>query len=351
LPGYLLRRRVGKEEALMDDNQDFDFHSHLNSGSGEPVVRQEELDTLVTALQSVSQSLRSRQRDKPVTVSLFDFRDTIQLSTDQLRMLETEAQSFCRVLRRTLVPYLNTEIDLQLLSIGVASFDQLVRAFPSVPVIGVFRLSGRCSLALWEITPTLAFAVVELMLGATEPVAHPTHEVTSIESAVLSRFLGELLSTWTLTSPLFQDLSPQVEYVTSSVAKIDMREVEQNMVHMVFKAQVGKINGVMNVGLPVSFLRGILRNGGHGETPALATTTHCDLPASVRKVMVDVSVRLPSTRVPMALLHALRPGDVLPLGVRSDSNFVIAVSNRPKFVAEPGLSQGHLAARIVGLVD
>ncbi len=320
-------------------------------GRSRPLVSEEELNTLLTALRSVSRTSRARRKGGPLTVSLFDFRHTVQLSADQLRALETEARGFCRVLRRTLVPYLNIETDLDLLSVSVASFDQFVRSFASAPVIGVFRLAPHSALALWEVAPTIAFAVVDLMLGASEPAVHQPREITPIESAVLSRFFGELLSTWVLASSAFAGLSPSVQYVTSSASKIDMHQVEQNMVHLVIKGRVGDIEGAMNLGFPIGFLRNVLRDDGESVTVRGQPADPAVLAPVVRRVLVDVSVQLPAVRIPLSSLRCLRPGDLLPLGLRSDSHLVLAVNDRPKFVGEAGRSGTRMAVRITGPVD
>lgn len=325
----------------------------FRSERSKPIIPQEEIDRLVSALQSVAQSARPPVADRPLTVSLFDFRETVQLSPEHLHVLEGECQNFCRVLRRTLGPYLNAEVDVQLLSMGVATFDQFAKSLAPTPVIGVFRLSRHSPLALWEITPPLAFAIVQLMLGATELSPAPAREITVLESAILGQFFEELLSTWALTWAALEKSPPQLEFVTASFAKIDMRQVDQNVTHIVLQARVRHVEGAMNIALPISVLRPLLAATMRAEADQLADQDRGGLPLSstVSKVAVPVAVQLPPVLVEFDVLRSLKPGDLLPLGLHKDCGLVIAVNGKPKFRAVPGLTGSFVAARITEVIE
>ncbi len=311
-----------------------------------PVVPQEEIDKLLAALRSVAGRMRRVSAERPLTVSLFDFRDTVQLSPEHLHALQSECQALCRVLRRTLVPYLNTDVDLRLLSVAVASFDQFSRSLAPTPIIGVFRLARRSSLGFWEITPPVAFAIIQYMLGARELSPPPTREITSIEASVLSKFFEELLSTWVLTWPALKTQRPQMEFVTSTFAKIDMRRIEQNVVHVVLQIRVGEVEGAMNIGLPVGPTRALLQNVSRRDEDSTVGVKRSAVSGMVGRVEVEVSVRLPAVMMQFCQLSSLRPGELLPLGLHADAPLVVAVNGAPKFVGEAGISDEHMAVRI-----
>jgi flagellar motor switch protein FliM len=332
----------------MPDDGELQSPTILFQSPRRALISQAELDALFSALHTVA-STRGRP-GQPLAVSLFDFRHTAHLSRDHTRLLADVCRSLCRVLGRTISVYLNTEADFQVLSIAGASFEQLVRSFAPTPVVAVFRFSAHSPLAFWELSPPLAFAVVEYMLGAEEPSPPPNREITPIEAALLRRFYDELLSTWTLTWRQLEGWNLRTQYVTASLARVDTRQVEQNMVQVVFQARVGKVNGSMNLGLPVSPLHILLRPTGPTIKPAVQTTAPWTAGAA-SKIKLEVAVQLPSVRLPLAMLRSLRPGTVLPLGLRTDVPLVVRVNHRPKFEAEGGLMDNHYAARLTNPLD
>ncbi len=313
-----------------------------------PLISQEELDALVSALRSVATS-KKRRPGRHLTVSLFDFRHTVQLSPEELRSIEAECQNLCRVLSRTMVPYLNVATEFSLLSVGVANVDQFIHNFAATPVVCVFRLEEHSSLAMWEITPPLAFAIVEYMLGSSQLSPPPAREMTTIETSIIKRFFKELLSIWKLTWHALEETDADVDFVTTSVAKIDMRQVEANVVHVVFQVRVGDREGTMNLGLPVSVLRSLMREQrGQGEE---AQRRIEDIPPAMENVRVDVAVRLPAAHIPLAELKTVREGEIIPLGVRTDSPFIIYVNDVPKFTGESGMAEGRMAVRITEPIE
>ncbi len=316
-------------------------------GADKPIIEQHELDALVATLEAVKSSPRVRRRaSQGITISLFDFRHTVQLGADQLRRLETEFHNLCRVLNRTLVPYLNTDANVQVLSVGISTFDQFVRNFAPQPVLGIFRFDAHGPVALWEITPPLAFAVVEYMLGAPEPSPPPARELTSIEAALIARFYDEILSTWQLTWPVLEHLPLHVEQVVTSLAKVDMRQVDQHVVHVVIQAQVGSVEGAMNIGLPTGPLRALLRESdrlGQGKGAGAGSKQMQEVAA---RIGVSVAIELPSVEVPLRQLREVRVGSILPLGLPTTSNFIIRINGKEKFIAEGGLMDGQMAVRV-----
>ncbi|MBC7286491.1 MAG: FliM/FliN family flagellar motor switch protein [Armatimonadetes bacterium] len=318
-------------------------------GRQRKLLSQEELDALVSALQAVA-ARGARGPQKRLTVSLFDFRHIVQLSPEELRSLEAECRTLCRILSRTIVPYLNVEADFQLLSVGVATVDQFMHNFAPTPVVCVFRFSGHSPIAMWEITPPLAFAIVERMLGASSHSPPPAREMTVIEMAIMKRFFNELLSIWQLTWRALEKARVQVDFVTSSVAKVDMRQVDNNVVHIVLQARIGDREGTMNIGLPVSAVRALvkqedIRAGDEMEEAMKGVPSH------VKPVGVEIAVRLPPVRMEFGELGRIRVGELVPLGHRADTPLVVHVNGVPKFVGEAGLVDGRMAVRIAEPIE
>jgi len=320
----------------------------LAGNEHKPLLTQEELDALVSALRSVAASKR-RRPGRHLTVSLFDFRHTVQLSPEELRSIEAECRNLCRVLSRTIVPYLNVDTEFNLLSVGVANIDQFIHNFAPTPVVCVFRFTRHSPLAMWEMTPPLAFAVIEHMLGAMKPSAPPAREVTTIEAAIIRRFFNELLSIWKLTWRALEDMDLEVDFITSSMAKVDMRQVEANVIHVVFQVRIGDREGTMNLGLPLSALRSLLRE--EKMQPGQGDVDVQEVPRPMESLRVDVAVRLPSVRIPLAELRSVRPGEIIPLAVRADAPFMIYVNDVPKFIGESGMAEGRMAVRITEAID
>ena len=317
--------------------------------SDEPLISQKELDILSTSMHIAQEQVG---KDEPAEVALYDFRDATKLLPDQIHELRDRCTVLAKVLSRTLSAYLNAPLTVSFEGLDHPTFDQYLRGLPPNPIIAIFTLEPHSPAAVWQIDPAIVLPLLDTMLGASDPSpTPPSHELTPIESALLTRLFDEILHTWTLTWPALAHLNPTTDTLTTTLASLDISSQAQDILHATFRLTLGEITAPANLALPQSSLQRLLRR---------ATDTQSDTPdpssLSLRgpvshhafKSVLTVAAEVARIRLPLRYLSNLKPGDVIPLHTHPAQPLTISIAGTPKLQAQPGQYMAHLAARIIG---
>ncbi len=315
--------------------------------SDEPLITQEELDVLVT---SMAIARADTHPDATATVALYDFRDATQLSPDQTHELANRCTVLSKVLSRTLTAYLNAPLSVAFEGLDYPTFDQYIRGLPSNPILVIFALDPHSAPGVWQIDPGIAVLLINTMLGApalTEDVL--PHDPTPIEAALLTRLFNEILRTWTLTWPALAQLSPTVTAIASTVANLDISADAQDIVHAIYRFQIGDHSASTNLALPQASLQRLLRplerdgvHTSHLRNISLSGPISKHAAAAPIPIVAEVA-RL---RLPLRTISNIAPGQLLPLQQHPAEPLTVTIAGTPTFYARPGHHLSHLAARI-----
>jgi flagellar motor switch protein FliM len=284
--------------------------------------------------------------------ALYDFRDAVQLSPDQMRALSHQAGALAAIVSRTLQAYLDADVSFSLHSMETVACSQYIAALPENVIAGVMAFGGGMPSGIWQVPAPLALVAVDCMLGGRgAAVADDTTEFTPVQAAVLLRFLEDIVSAWTVAWESLAELDPHVErIVTGGAVAAAMGHVESQIVHMQLAVRIAAAQGTMNVALPISVMQRVLREG-QGETLHRRESSHhritsTPLGGHTRRFACEVRVVVPGPPMTLRRLLTLHPGDTVDLQCPADEPFTVMVGGREKFLATPGVSRGMVAARL-----
>ena len=297
---------------------------------------------------------RPLRHPAPRAATLYDFRDAAQLSPDQMRVLTHRAGAFAAIVSRTLQAYLDADVSFNLESLETVTCDEYAAALPDGLIAGVVAFNAGLPPGIWQVSASLALAAVDCMLGGRGAAAvEETAEVTPVQAAVLLRFLGDIVSAWTVAWENLAALEPHIErIVTGGAVAAAMGQVESQVLYMRLAAKIASAEGTMNVALPISVMQRVLREG-QAETrnrrqSSQQRLTETPLGGHTRRCEFDVRVVMPGPPMTLRRLLTLRPGDTVDLQCPTDEPFTVLIAGREKFLAVPGVSRGMIAARLAG---
>ncbi len=317
--------------------------------SDEPLITQEELDALAGSMNIAQAQVGMGE---PAEVALYDFRDATKFSPDQLHELRDRCAVLANVLSRTLSAYLNAPLSVVFEGLDHPSFDQYLRGLPPNPIIAIFTLAPHSPAAVWQMDPAIVLPLLDTMLGASAlSPTPPSHQLTPIESALLTRLFDEILHTWTLTWPALAQFNPSVDALVTTLASLDISSQAQNIIHATFRLALGEVSAPANLALPQSSLQRLLRRSSDADadTPQpSALSLRGPVSHHAVKSVLPVVAELTRLRLPLRYLSNLKPGDLIPLQTHPAQPLTISIAGTPKLQAEPGRYMAHLAARIIG---
>src|ERR1700754_430661 len=151
------------------------------------VLSQQEIDNLLSGMsrgmvqvEDVMGSDLSRRE-----ASSYDFRRPSRLSKNQIRTFQTVHEDFAEAFGYYLVSKLQTVVSISVNSVDQLFYSEFILSVSNPSCLYVFDIEGTDGSGILEISPQLAFAIVERLLGGGTDAPKKSRAITVIEQAVV----------------------------------------------------------------------------------------------------------------------------------------------------------------------
>jgi len=267
-------------------------------------------------------------------VELYDFRRADHMPRDQLRTIRQLHENFSRALGASLSAYLRAYVSVNLISLEQISYREFSHTLSSPTVLMVLEMAPLEGNALLEISPSLAFPILEIALGGSgKNVAVPDREITEIEANVLRGVCRILLN----------DLQEAWRIITEINFRLLRHETEPQMVQFLapneavvaacIEVSLAERTGTINLAVP-SLLIKMLRQ----KFAERSSVRHRSSPDEeqrmfdlVQGALLSLEARLHAGPLRFQDLLRLAAGDVIAFDHPVDRPIQLAVNGLPKF--------------------
>lgn len=321
------------------------------------VLSQEEIDALLNALsdgQVDAEEIKTTKVQKKVRV--YDFKRPNKFSKDQIHSLENIYENYCRALTTYLSGNLHSIIQTKVSSIEQITYDEFIRSLPNPTILSLYTLNPLEGTLLMEMSPALAFAIIDRLLGGQGQGSEKNRDLTEIERTIIAHraeqmidLIGEAWAEVLTTEPEFMVLETNPQF-TQIVAPNEM------IILVTLEVKVGEMVGMINMCLPYLVLEPILdKLSTFFLFSTQAKVTSKEQVNAIRKKIewakVDMTTLLGQSEILVRDLLELAPGDVIPLIQNVKEPLPVYVGNFRKFKGIPGLHGEHLAVQITEIVE
>lgn len=279
---------------------------------------------------------------------VIDLLDPMRAPQLRSLLMENLSDRFMRQIAFNLFQRMRHSVQLLSCINNVISHESAISALPEVMLAGICELAPLRGRMLLAVDGDLIGAMVDAMCGAN--AAHPfeRYELSALEARVGRQMIDLALETITETlAPLIQlDLTPIAYENASGILAIADGQDWMIAVTGIFETPLG--SGTIKLIAPyagfepletkVATQSGLLggRGADAGWTAAIETLTETT-PIALR-------FELARAIVPLALIEALRTGDILPFALPPEA---ICVSGGVDlFRADYGQAEGHVCCRV-----
>jgi flagellar motor switch protein FliM len=320
------------------------------------VLSQAEIDALLSAIsegQVDADEMDTAKTQKKIRI--YDFKRPNKFSKDQIHSLQNIFDKYCRALTTYFAGHLHAVIDTKVLSVEQLTYDEFIRSLPNPTILALFTLNPLEGTVLMEMSSSLAFSVVERLLGGIGQELEKNRDLTEIERTIIEHRLAQMISllqeAWEevyMINPQFAALETNPQF-TQIVAPNEM------IVLITLEVNVGGMVGMINICLPYLVLEPIL-----DKLNALflfSTQSRVNSPVYVEMIRqkiewakVEMVVFLGDTEILVKDLLNLAPGDVIPLTQNVREPLPVFIGNYVKFKGLPGLNGENLAVQLVEIV-
>ena len=138
------------------------------------------------------------------TVLAYNFRRPDRVSKEQIRSLHLLHDRFARNATTSLAAYLRATTELSVISVEQFSYAEFLLSLPDPTAFYAVAMDGFDALAALELSPSIAFTIVDRMLGGTGQTGTPNRALTEIEQnvvdSIVKLLLDHLSETWKAVS-------------------------------------------------------------------------------------------------------------------------------------------------------
>ncbi len=316
------------------------------------VLSQSEIDALLEALSSgtlkVDEVISEEKKKK---VKPYDFRRPNKLSKDQLRTLVMLHENFARLLTTSLSTYLRSMVRAQVVSIDQLTYEEFTKSLNNPTVMTIISLKPLEGNVVLEISPQLAFAVVDRLLGGPGNSVEKIRELTDIEQTVIKRVI---LKTFTNLKEAWKaviELEPVYETLESNPLFTQIVPPTDMIILVTLEVRIAEAFGMMNVCMPFVVIEPIL-----DRLNAQVWFTRKDKSAAANGIIalqnrlgqakVPVIAELGRAQITVGELLNIAVGDVIELDQSVKGLMDIKIANQVKFRGSPGTSGNRMAIQI-----
>ena len=319
------------------------------------ILSQEEIDALLEVVEEEGDTLSSEAEPTDTRqVILYDFKRPNRVSKEQLRAVKGIHDKMARNLASQISSIMRSIVEIQLHSVDQMTYGEFLMSLPSPTSFNVFSikpLDGNCII---EINPSIAFPMIDRLLGGLGESYEATRGLTDIElnllDAILRIIMQRLKEGW---API-TDMYPTVETKESSPNVVQIVSQNEIVIMVVMEIIIGNSSGMINLCYPVIYLEPILSRLANrdimlGETSAKKSRNK-ELNTLISRAEVFNEAIIGQAELSVGELLELKKGDIIRLNRAADDKAIVMIDKKELFLAEIGLHRFRKSIKIEKLV-
>ncbi|MFZ3587913.1 flagellar motor switch protein FliM [Bacillus sp. DJP31] len=320
--------------------------------SGE-VLSQNEIDALLSALSTGEMNADELKKEDSVKkVKSYDFKRALRFSKDQIRSLTRIHENFARLLTTFFSAKLRTYVQISVASADQIPYEEFVRSIPKMTILTVFEVPPLDGRLIIEINPTIAYTMLDRVLGGRGASINKVENLTEIETKIMSQLFEQAVDNLREAWATIADIDPILTEFEVNPQFLQMVSPNDTVVVISLNTQIGDTSGMINICIPHVVLEPIIpklsvhywmqtaKKEREPEEVAL-------LEKRIRSANLPVIAQLGTSEISIHEFLQLGLGDVIQLDQSIDKPITLSVGNEPKFLGQPGKVNKKIAIQII----
>lgn len=311
----------------------------------ERVLNKEEIDAILR----VASSRRSaRQKTDTRSITPCSFRQSGQLTAEQLAALNGLHEAFARGLSQSLGAYLRLNFEVSLVSTQPLAYSQLLERIPEVTYMMGFGVEPMSATGALQIDHSVVFPLVDILLGGVGQCEILTREVSEIEEHIMNGIAGiicqQLEMAWTAL-----DAKINLEGRQPPAQMQRFMPPTEKTLFLSFEVKLADANGKLNLLLPVSISNKLLRKLAEDSSstkPRPANFTREQMTAKMLDCSFPVDLEITAIKLPFNTVVGLLPQSVCNLEIPVQKPASLVIAGREAFDATPVRHGRNRAAQL-----
>jgi flagellar motor switch protein FliM len=322
------------------------------------ILSQEEIDALLDVVEDEGDDILETGEEGLLPqrqVTLYDFKRPNRVSKEQLRAFRGVHDKMARSLASQISAIMRSIVEIQLHSVDQMTYGEFLMSLPNPTSFNVFSVKPLEGSGVIEINPSIAFPMLDRLLGGKGEPFDASREFSDIELSLFETILRVMMSTLKEAWGPVMDIYPTIESKESSPNVVQIVAQNEIVVMVVMEIIIGHSSGMMNICYPVIALEPVLPKLASRDLMLNETSSkksrNTELQVLLGGAKVDIEANLGNADLTLADILELHVGDVLRLSSAADDIVTVSVDGKERFRGEIGLRRFRKSISITEVID
>ncbi|MDN5330937.1 MAG: flagellar motor switch protein FliM [Tepidanaerobacteraceae bacterium] len=321
------------------------------------ILSQSEIDALINALTAgeiKAEEIKKEASEKKIKV--YDFKKPNKFSKEQLTTLHLIHENFSRQLITYFSAQLRTLVQVNASNVDQMPYSEFISSIPNPSIIGIVDFQPLRGAIIVTMDTSLAFSIVERLLGGSGEYKEKPREPTEIESNILQRVYTRLAK---LIKEAWQDimeLDPVFDKLETNPQFVQLVSPNEAIALITINTKVGQTDGLMNICIPYIVIEPVMpklsakiwlstskKEGAGSFVQTIAK--------KLERVSAEIRAEVGRAKITVRDFLNLDVGDVIQLDRRVSGELDIFVHDTLKYKGIMGKRNGHLAVRVTKVIS
>ncbi|AEE91379.1 Flagellar motor switch protein FliM [Tepidanaerobacter acetatoxydans Re1] len=316
------------------------------------ILSQNEIDALLSALSTgevKAEEIKSKELDKKVKP--YDFKRPNKFSKEQLHTLSMIHENFARLLTTYLSAQLRTVVQINVFFVEQMTYNEFIFSIPNPSLIAVVDFSPLKGAAIMEINPSIAFSIIDRLLGGPGEYSGKLREPTEIETGIIEKVFSKMTRILSDAWKDIADIQTTLEKLETNSQFVQLVSPNEAVALITFNAKVGNSEGMINICIPHIVLEPIIpklstRIWLSTSKQEQAETTKQFITEKVYDTKTEIRAELGRTLITVGEFINLATGDVIALNKNIKDGADIFIKDKLKFSGSIGVHRNKMAIKI-----
>lgn len=323
------------------------------------ILSQEEIDALLDVVEDDGEEGFEESDDslhlQKQQVTLYDFKRPNRVSKEQLRAFRGVHDKMARSLASQISSIMRSIVEIQLHSVDQMTYGEFLMSLPNPTSFNVFSVKPLEGSGIIEINPSIAFPMLDRLLGGKGEPFDASREFSDIELSLFETILRVMMSTLKEAWGPVMEVYPTIESKESSPNVVQIVAQNEIVVMVVMEIIIGHSSGMMNICYPVISLEPILPKLASRDLMLNETSSkksrNTELQVLLGGAKVNIEVNLGEAELSMRDVLELKEKDVLRLSSPANDVVTVCIDGKERFKGEIGLRRFRKSVQIVEIID
>ena len=322
------------------------------------ILSQEEIDALLDVVEDEGEDVLETSEENLLPqrqVTLYDFKRPNRVSKEQLRAFRGVHDKMARSLASQISSIMRSIVEIQLHSVDQMTYGEFLMSLPNPTSFNVFSMKPLEGSGVIEINPSIAFPMLDRLLGGKGEPFDASREFSDIELSLFETILRVMMSTLKEAWAPVMEIYPAIESKESSPNVVQIVAQNEIVVMVVMEIIIGHSSGMMNICYPVISLEPILPKLASRDLMLNETNSkksrNKELQVLLGGAKVTVEANLGESELSLRDILELESGDIIRLNTPADDTVILSVDGKDRFKGEIGLRRFRKSVQITEIIE